>query len=76
MMEAVLEAKPRTTTGKNEARRTRRAGLVPAVVYGAAGQAAVSIAVEPKALLKILHSGTPTRSSRSSSTGPGTRGCW
>jgi large subunit ribosomal protein L25 len=60
MMEAVLEAKPRTTAGKNEARRTRRSGLVPAVVYGASGQAAVSIAVEPKALLKILHSGTNT----------------
>jgi large subunit ribosomal protein L25 len=60
MMEAVLEAKARTTSGKNEARRTRRAGLVPAVVYGAAGQSALSIAVEPKALLRILHGGTNT----------------
>ena len=59
-MEALLEATVRTTIGKNEARRTRREGKVPAVVYGAASEGgsrdAVSIAVEPKALLKILHS--------------------
>jgi large subunit ribosomal protein L25 len=59
-MEALLEATIRTTIGKNEARRTRAQGMVPAVVYGAASEGgtrdAVSIAVEPKALLKILHS--------------------
>lgn len=59
-MEAVLDATVRETIGKNEARRTRRAGQVPAVVYGAASEGssrdAVSIAVDPKALLKILHS--------------------
>ena len=59
-MEALLDATVRTTFGKNEARRTRKAGKVPAVVYGAASEGAsrdaVSIAVEPKALLKILHS--------------------
>ena len=59
-MEALLDATVRTTIGKNEARRTRREGKVPAVVYGAASEGAsrdaVSIAVEPKALLKILHS--------------------
>src|SRR6476620_1917536 len=58
-MEAVLEATTRDTFGKNEARRTRRDGKVPAVVYGASGGAgatAVPIAVEPKALLKILRS--------------------
>ena len=58
-MEAILEATTRDTFGKNEARRTRRDGKVPAVVYGASGGAgptAVPIAVEPKALLKILHS--------------------
>jgi large subunit ribosomal protein L25 len=59
-MEAILEATARDTFGKNEARRTRREGRVPAVVYGAAtGKAAVEpkpIAVEPKALLRILHS--------------------
>jgi large subunit ribosomal protein L25 len=56
-MEAVLEATPRATTGKGEARRTRRKGLVPAVLYGGDGGGR-SISVEPKALLKILHSET------------------
>jgi len=55
-MEAVLEAQARDTFGKNEARRTRRSGQVPGVLYGGAGQAATPIAVQPKALLKILHS--------------------
>ena len=59
-MEALLDATVRTTIGKNEARRTRREGKVPAIVYGASSEGAsrdaVSIAVEPKALLKILHS--------------------
>src|SRR6266446_6917347 len=59
-MEAILEATTRDTFGKNEARRTRREGRVPAVVYGAstegASRTATPIAVEPKALLKILHS--------------------
>src|ERR1051325_5089931 len=55
-MEAVLEAQARDTFGKNEARRTRREGKVPAVLYGGDGGGATPIAVAPKALLKILHS--------------------
>ena len=62
-MEALLEATARESFGKNEARRTRAAGRVPAVVYGSSGQdsgdadkAATPISVEPKALLRILHS--------------------
>jgi large subunit ribosomal protein L25 len=55
-MEAVLEAQARDTFGKNEARRTRRGGQVPGVLYGGDGKAATPIAVAPKALLKILHS--------------------
>jgi len=58
-MEAVLEATVRDSRGKNEARRTRAGGKVPAVVYGTAGSGkseATAIAVEPKALTKILHS--------------------
>jgi large subunit ribosomal protein L25 len=54
-MEATLEAVARDTFGKNEARRTRREGKVPAVLYGD-GKDAMPIAVEPKALLRILHS--------------------
>jgi large subunit ribosomal protein L25 len=55
-MEAILEAEKRETLGKNEARRTRAAGKVPAVLYGGDGNAPTAIAVAPKALLKILHS--------------------
>jgi large subunit ribosomal protein L25 len=55
-MEAILEAIARDTIGKNEARRTRREGKVPAVLYGGDGHRATSIAVDPRALLKILHS--------------------
>ena len=59
-MEAVLEATARETIGKNEARRTRRGGQLPAVLYGSAGNEGNkdprAIAVDPKALMKILHS--------------------
>ncbi|HMF93578.1 MAG TPA: 50S ribosomal protein L25 [Vicinamibacterales bacterium] len=55
-MEAILEAEARDTFGKNEARRTRRDGKVPAVLYGGDGATATPIAVAPKALLRILHS--------------------
>ena len=62
-MEALLEATARETLGKNEARRTRRAGRVPAVLYGSSGEGDAAkgsvgtpISVEPKALLRILHS--------------------
>jgi len=59
-MEAILEATTRDTFGKNEARRTRRQGMVPAVLYGGTSDSqskdATAIAVNPKALLKILHS--------------------
>jgi len=55
-MEATLEASTRESRGKNEAGRTRRAGKVPAVLYGGDGREATPIAVDPRALLKILHS--------------------
>jgi large subunit ribosomal protein L25 len=60
-METVLEATKRTRFGKNEAGRLRREGQVPSVLYGGpAGEGgtreALPISVEPKALLKILHS--------------------
>jgi large subunit ribosomal protein L25 len=54
-MEAILEATARDSFGKNEARRTRRGGLVPGVLYGE-GKDATPISVEPRALLRILHS--------------------
>ena len=52
-----ITAKHRDTRGKNEARRLRVQGLTPAVVYGA-GQDAVAVAVNPREVNKILHSGT------------------
>src|SRR5438093_11782078 len=55
-METTLEATARETFGKNEARRTRREGRVPAVLYGGDGKEATPIAVPPRALLRILHS--------------------
>ena len=55
-MEAILEATSRDTFGKNEARRTRRDGKVPGILYGGDGNRATPIAVSPRALLKILHS--------------------
>ena len=55
-MEATLEATARDSFGKNEARRTRRDGKVPAVLYGGDGKKATPISVAPKALSKILHS--------------------
>lgn len=59
-MEATLEVAQRSTRGKNEARRLRVAGQIPAVVYGAQKEgdrpAPVSVSVDPKGLLRILHS--------------------
>ena len=52
-----IEAQPRATRGKNEARRTRVSGHSPAVIYGAGGEA-VAVAVSPKEINKILHSKT------------------
>ncbi len=52
-----VTAEVRTSRGKNEARRTRRAGQIPAVVYGAYKDA-VSVSVNPREILKIVHSST------------------
>ena len=59
-MDARLEVVKRIGRGKNESRRLRVAGRIPAVVYGARkdGQApeGVPVAVDPKEVLRILHS--------------------
>jgi len=52
-----VTAEVRASRGKNEARRTRREGKIPAVVYGAY-QDAVSVAVNPKEINKIIRSST------------------
>ena len=51
-----LSVEKRPTTGKNEARRDRAAGRVPAVVYGA-GKANVPISVDRKALSDVFREG-------------------
>jgi large subunit ribosomal protein L25 len=53
----VVEATQRAaeSRGKNEARRVRVTGQIPAVVYGAARDS-VAITVNPKQITKILHS--------------------
>jgi large subunit ribosomal protein L25 len=47
----------RESRGKNEARRLRAGGLAPAVLYGS-GQKTLAVSVDPKSILKILHSST------------------
>jgi large subunit ribosomal protein L25 len=51
----LLEAQPRTPGNKNDARRVRREGKIPAVVYGA-GKEAVAVSVDPRQVTRILHS--------------------
>src|SRR5438445_12761081 len=53
----LLEAQPRAAGNKNEARRVRRSGKIPAVVYGA-GKNATPVSVDPRQVLRILHSET------------------
>src|ERR1700678_714294 len=51
----VLEANPREPGTKNHARRVRREGKIPAVVYGA-GKDAKPVSVDPRHVLRILRS--------------------
>ena len=51
-----LEVSPRDVDGSREARRLRRRGLIPAVLYGS-GKPALSIAVEQHALRDALATG-------------------
>src|SRR5579862_2298452 len=55
MEEITVEAKPREDRGKNAARRLRRLGHVPAVLYGGEGQS-LTLAVNAKQLAAILRS--------------------
>ncbi|HYR41707.1 MAG TPA: 50S ribosomal protein L25 [Terriglobia bacterium] len=55
MAEIVVSAKNRADRGKNAARRLRREGFVPGIVYGGKGEN-LAVAVDPKALQKVLRS--------------------
>jgi large subunit ribosomal protein L25 len=55
MAEIVVNATSRDDRGKNAARRLRRQGLVPGIVYGGKG-GNIAVAVDPKALQKVLRS--------------------
>ena len=59
-MDAILDAVKREGRGKNEANRLRASGQIPAVVYGSKKEGkppeGVALAVDPKAVLRILHS--------------------
>jgi len=55
MAEISISAKARNERGKNAARRIRREGLIPAVVYGGKGDT-TPVAVDPKSLQKVLRS--------------------
>ena len=55
MHQIIVEASPRDDRGKNAARRIRRSGQIPAVLYGGKGEAR-AVAVNAKQLAGILRS--------------------
>ncbi len=52
--DAVIQVVPRTATGNGPARRARRAGQVPAVVYGH-GKPGLPVMVDAKAVTAVIH---------------------
>ena len=52
-LDTVVAAEPRSSRGKNEARRTRKSGLIPAIVYGAFKDPQ-AVSVSPKDILRII----------------------
>jgi large subunit ribosomal protein L25 len=57
MAQIIVQGAPRAERGKNEARRLRQSGNVPAVLYGGKGEA-LSLAVNAKQVTAILRSET------------------
>jgi len=49
------QSRPDSSRGKNEARRLRVSGRIPAIVYGAKKES-VAVSVDPKQISRILHS--------------------
>jgi large subunit ribosomal protein L25 len=56
-IDITVAAEPRSTRGKNEARRLRAAGSAPAVVYGT-GKESLTVSINPKEVVRILRSKT------------------
>lgn len=52
-----VAAEPRLSRGKNEARRLRAAGKIPAILYGSRKDA-FAVSVNPKEIIRILHGST------------------
>lgn len=57
MAQIIVQGAPRAERGKNEARRLRKSGNVPAVLYGGKGEA-LTLAVNAKQVTAILRSET------------------
>jgi large subunit ribosomal protein L25 len=57
MAQIIVQGAPRKERGKNEARRLRQGGNVPAVLYGGKGEA-LTLAVNAKQVAAILRSST------------------
>jgi large subunit ribosomal protein L25 len=57
MAQIIVQGAPRQERGKNEARRMRQSGNVPAVLYGGKGEA-ITLAVNAKQVTAILRSST------------------
>jgi large subunit ribosomal protein L25 len=55
MADVVIEVEERNKSGKNESRRLRHAGRIPAILYGA-GKPVLSVTVDPRDLEQVLHS--------------------
>jgi large subunit ribosomal protein L25 len=55
MSNFVIEVQERTIIGKNESRRLRRSGRIPAVLYGA-GKSSFPVSVDPARVEQILNS--------------------
>jgi large subunit ribosomal protein L25 len=56
-IDITVAAEPRSSRGKNEARRLRAAGSAPAVVYGT-GKESLTVSINPKEVKRILRSKT------------------
>ena len=55
MANVVIEVEERAEAGRNEARRMRKGGRIPAVLYGS-GKPVLRLSVDPRSIETVLHS--------------------